>query len=133
MATVLKKLSIFFPLKTIRRRAYTSAFPEALCFVPCSISTDHFGNRFATWLADCLASSMLLTIMRDLEAVGFEDGDNIRDKREMKTVVLPAPVGRETPIRDTPECRASMQASRQCSWYGRSSTDAGAKLEALRR
>lgn len=75
---------------------------------------------------------MLFTIMRDLEAAGFDNGDSICDKSEIKTVVLPAPVGRETPIRETPENRASTQASKQCSWYGRSIRDAGEKVEAFR-
>lgn len=43
----------------------------------------------------------------------------MRDSSEMKTAVLPAPVGKDTPMRDTPDLRASRQASRQDSWYGR--------------
>lgn len=98
---------------------YTSASPEALCFAPCSISTVQSGKRRATCSADCLASSMLFTIMRALPAVGLCFGDCIRANNEMKTVVFPEPVGSETPMRETPAANASVHASRQCSWYGR--------------
>ena len=98
-----------------RKATDTLARPEAVCFVPCSISTDHLGKRVETWLADCLASSTLFTMMRERTASGFVAGGDIRDRSEMKTVVLPEPVGNETPIRDAPDARASVQASRQCS------------------
>lgn len=37
----------------------------------------------------------------------------------MKIVVLPAPVGRETPMRVVPARSAAWHASRQDCWYGR--------------
>ena len=83
--------------------AYTSAFPEALYLEPCSISTDQVGNSLATCTADCLASSMLLTIMRDRWAAGFDMGEDMRDNKEINTVVFPDPVGNETPMREAPE------------------------------
>jgi hypothetical protein len=46
---------------------------------------------------------MLLTMMRERWAVGFDIGEDIRDNREMNTVVFPEPVGRETPIREAPD------------------------------
>jgi hypothetical protein len=98
------------------RCTYTSANPDALCLGPCSICTVHRGKRFLTCFADCLASSMLFTIMRDRTASGLQLGEAMRDRRETKTVVFPEPVGSETPIRVTPEARASPQASRQRSW-----------------
>ena len=58
---------------------------------------------------------MLLTMIMDLVASKFIAGGAKRPKREMKTVVFPEPVGNDTPIREEPESRASMQASRQCS------------------
>jgi hypothetical protein len=93
----------------------TSARPDALCLTPCSISTVQLGKRRPTCSADCRASSMLFTTMRDLEARGFEVGGAMRDNREMKTVVFPEPVGRETPIREAPLASASVQASKHCS------------------
>ena len=60
---------------------------------------------------------MVLTMTRERVAPLF--GGGIRDKSETKTVVLPDPVGRETPMREAPERKESMQASRQDSWYGR--------------
>lgn len=71
---------------------------------------------------------MLLTMMRERRAAGFDVGDGIRDSREMNTVVFPEPVGNDTPMREAPERRAWAQASRQCSWYGRRTT--GTMLEA---
>lgn len=37
------------------------------------------------------------------------------ERSEMKTAVLPAPVGRDTPIREAPEVCASRHALRQIS------------------
>lgn len=58
---------------------------------------------------------MLLTMIRDLVASKFIAGGAKRARREMKTVVFPEPVGNDTPMREEPESRAEMQASRQCS------------------
>ena len=58
---------------------------------------------------------MLLTIIIDFVASKFIAGGAKRARREMKTVVFPEPVGNDTPIREEPESRAEMQASRQCS------------------
>jgi hypothetical protein len=43
---------------------------------------------------------MLLTIIRDLVAFSFVGGEEIRERRNTKTVVFPEPVGRETPRRE---------------------------------
>ena len=53
--------------------------------------------------------------MRDRWAAGFDIGGDIRDSREMNTVVFPEPVGNETPMREAPDWRARVQASRHCS------------------
>ena len=58
---------------------------------------------------------MLLTIIIDFVASEFIAGGVKRARREMKTVVFPEPVGNDTPIREEPELRAEMQASRQFS------------------
>ena len=68
---------------------------------------------------------MLLTIISDLTACLLPVGGRINDNSVTKTVVLPEPVGRETPIRDTPDLRAFVHASRQDNWYGLSFTGAG--------
>lgn len=107
-----------------RKVAYTSASPEALYFVPCSISTDQEGNIRATWLADWCANSTELTIIKDLVALGLCLAVAIRDRRFTKTVVFPEPVGRDTPIRVEPDVRASIHESKHSSWYGRSTIGA---------
>ena len=63
---------------------------------------------------------MLFTIINTLVALGFSRGGTIFEINETKTVVFPAPVGRETPIRET-SCldRSVRHASRHASWYGR--------------
>ena len=101
-----------------------SASPEALYLDPCSISTEQCGSILLTCSADCLASSILLTMMRDRTAAGLAAGVDMRDRSEMNTVVFPEPVGSETPMRVAPLANASVQASRQCSWYGRKRTRA---------
>lgn len=58
---------------------------------------------------------MLLTMIIDFVASEFVGGGGRRAKREMKTVVLPEPVGKDTPMREEPESRAEIQASRHCS------------------
>jgi hypothetical protein len=58
---------------------------------------------------------MLLTIIIDFVASKFVVGGAKRARREMKTVVFPEPVGRDTPMREEPVSRAEMQASRQSS------------------
>lgn len=70
-------------------------------------------------------------MMRDFEAAGLDGGGGILDKSEMKTVVLPEPVGRDTPIRETPDIRASTQAFKQVSWYGLRVKDVGSTVEAF--
>ncbi len=70
--------------------------------------------------------------MRERVAAGFDSGEAIRERREMKTVVLPEPVGRETPMRETPEDKALAHASRHLSWYGRKTTGCSAELDKLR-
>lgn len=97
--------------------AYTSAKPVAQCLVPCSISTDHLGNSRAACSADCLASSMLLTMTSDRVAFGFEGGEGIWESKERKTVVFPEPVGRDTPILVMPDARASRQDWIHSFWY----------------
>lgn len=68
-----------------------------------------------TWSADWRASSMLLTIIKERVAFVFVAGGEMRDRREMKTVVLPEPVGSDTPMRVEPSARASVQDVRQSS------------------
>ena len=58
---------------------------------------------------------MLLTMIKDLVASKFTAGGAKRARRAMKTVVFPEPVGNDTPMREEPESRAEMQASRQSS------------------
>jgi len=58
---------------------------------------------------------MLFTMISDLVARSFVGGVGIRERSEMKTVVLPEPVGRETPIRVEPDAIAVVQASKHCS------------------
>jgi hypothetical protein len=62
---------------------------------------------------------MLLTITKERVASGLSFGAGILESRDMKTVVLPLPVGSETPIFVAPPARASMHASKHDSWYGR--------------
>ena len=70
---------------------------------------------------------MVLTMIMDFVASKFIAGGAKRARREMKTVVFPEPVGNDTPMREAPESRDEMQASRQRSWYGLRMT--GAKVE----
>ena len=93
-----------------------SASPDALCLPPCSISTVQSGRCCLACVAACFASSMLLTMTNDLVALGLPFLGSSRDRSEMKTAVLPAPVGIDTPIREAPELCASRHALRQCSW-----------------
>ena len=58
---------------------------------------------------------MLLTMTNDLEASGRPFLGSKLESSEMKTAVLPAPVGRDTPMRDVPELCASRHALRQTS------------------
>jgi hypothetical protein len=58
---------------------------------------------------------MLLTMIKDLVASKFIADGAKRARREMNTVVFPEPVGNDTPMREEPESRAVVQASRQCS------------------
>lgn len=59
---------------------------------------------------------MLFTTINERVALGFFAGGMIRERSEMNTVVLPDPVGNETPIREAPELRAAVQASKHDSW-----------------
>lgn len=59
---------------------------------------------------------MLFTMTNARVASGDREGGDIRDNNEIKTVVFPAPVGKDTPILVEPDLSASMQASRQLSW-----------------
>lgn len=93
-----------------------SASPDALCLPPCSISTVQSGRCSFACTAACFASSMLLTITNDFVASGWPFLGSSRDRSEIKTAVLPAPVGIDTPIREAPEQCASRHALRQCSW-----------------
>jgi hypothetical protein len=93
-----------------------SAWPDALCLPPCSISTVQSGRWCLACAAACFASSMLLTITNDFVASGWSFLGSSRDRSEIKTAVLPAPVGIDTPIREAPEQCASRHALRQCSW-----------------
>jgi len=96
---------------------YRSARSVALCLFPCSISMDQLGNSRAACSADCLASSILLTMTSDRVAFGFVGGEGIWDSKERKTVVFPEPVGRDTPILVTPDARASRQDCIHSFWY----------------
>lgn len=104
-------------LRSRVRSTHKSALPDALYFAPCSISTDQSGRSFCARTAVCRASSMLLTTTSERRASAFLASS--RESNDMKTAVLPAPVGRDTPIRRTPASNASKHASRQASWYGR--------------
>jgi hypothetical protein len=114
VATVLSK---HFGARITREKpTHKSASPDALCLLPCSISTTQSGLRCFAWAAACFASSMLLTTTNDLVASGLSFlGPNL-ERSEMKTAVFPAPVGRDTPMRDAPELCASRHALRQTSW-----------------
>jgi hypothetical protein len=57
--------------------------------------------------------AIVLTIIRDLDRPGALAG--IRCIKFMKTIVLPAPVGNDTPNLRMPEARASVQARIQAS------------------
>lgn len=108
--------------KVLITATHISAVPVALCFVPCSISTVQSGKRASACMADCLASSMLFTMINERVAFGLSTGESMRDRRDINTVVFPDPVGSEMPMRDAPPLRAAVQASRQDSWYGRKTT-----------
>ena len=107
---------------------HTSARPLAVRF-DCSTSTPHSGpsSRLAASSA-CAASSTLLTTINtrpaglstalDVGARGW--GWVRRGMRDMNMVVLPLPVGDETPMRVRPEARAERHASMAECWYGRS-------------
>jgi len=113
-------------------RTHKSACPEALCFAPCSISTLRPGHSFSIWAAACLASSMLFTMIKErVVASSTRNWWNNRESKVIKTVVLPEPVGRDTPIREEPAFNASRHASMQDSWYGRNET--GTLVCAFRR
>lgn len=71
-----------------------------------------------TCSADWCASSMLLTTINERVAATLFAGDAMRDSSETNTVVLPEPVGSETPMRVEPAARASVHDVRQSSWYG---------------
>ena len=94
---------------------HKSASPDALCLLPCSISTVQSGRRRFACAAACFASSTLLTMTSDFVAPGLPFLGSKLERSEMKTAVLPAPVGRDTPIRETPEVCASRHALRQIS------------------
>jgi hypothetical protein len=56
---------------------------------------------------------MLFTITSERVASGLSGRGDMRESKDAKTTVLPAPVGRETPILLHPCARASRQASMQ--------------------
>ena len=58
---------------------------------------------------------MLLTMTSDRVAPGLSFLGSKLERSEMKTAVLPAPVGRDTPTRDTPALCASRHALRHIS------------------
>lgn len=92
---------------------YKSASPDALCLLPCSISTTQSGRKRLACAAACFASSMLLTMTSDFVASGLPFLGSKLERSEMKTAVLPAPVGRDTPMREAPVACASRHALRQ--------------------
>lgn len=94
---------------------HKSASPDALCLLPCSISTTQSGRRCLACAAACFASSMLLTMTSDLFASGLSFLGPKLERSEMKTAVLPAPVGSDTPMREAPAACASRHALRQIS------------------
>lgn len=107
-----------------RFNTHTSAIPLADLF-DCSTSTLQSGpsNLFAAPSA-CAASSTLLTTIRTLpfssSALSFRRVLDLstekRGMRFMNIVVLPLPVGEETPIRVFPAAIADKQASMADSW-----------------
>lgn len=94
---------------------HKSASPDALCLLPCSISTTQSGRRCLACVAACFASSMLLTMTSDFFAFGLSFLGPKLERSEMKTAVLPAPVGSDTPMREAPAVCASRHALRQIS------------------
>ena len=67
---------------------------------------------------------MLLTTIKERVAATLFGGGAMRDSSETNTVVLPEPVGSETPMRVEPDARASVHVVRQISWYGLRTTGA---------
>jgi hypothetical protein len=94
---------------------HKSALPDALCLLPCSISTTQSGRICFACDAACFASSMLLTMTSDFVAPGLLFLGSKLERSEIKTAVLPAPVGRDTPMREVPAVCASRHALRQIS------------------